>query len=223
MENFDNIRILIIDDHPMLREGLRGLLELEREFEIVGEAESAEQAIELWKQQKPDIALLDIRLPDLSGLSVLEQIQSEGLGTKTIVLTAADDEDTIVQAMKLGASGVVFKTMATEQLVEAIRKVHQSGVWLDAKSQSAVMRAFHRPGQPGCNGGRLSDREHEIVQLVAKGYKNKEIAERLSIANSTVSNHMHSVFKKLNVSDRVQLALYAMQAERPLASAGVYQ
>jgi len=143
----------------------------------------------------------------------LQRLQAQKLKTKIIVLTASDDEGEYVQAMKYGTSGIVLKQTATDLLIKSIRKVHEGEIWLDARTTAAVMRQFASPTDPSPRDRdkpRLSNREREIVALVAQGFKNKEIAERMFISEQTVKNHLHNVFDKLGVSDRLELALYAI-------------
>ncbi len=164
-------------------------------------------------------------MPRVSGLSVLTYLQCESPATRAIVLTDEEDKAAIVLSMKRGASGVVCKTAPTETLVAAIHTVRAGHVWLDAKSQALVVREFACPDSEDLMERRLSEREHEIVELVAKGYKNREIARALCITANTVRNHIHRVFQKLDISDRVHLALYALGAGPSPAervSAGAY-
>jgi DNA-binding NarL/FixJ family response regulator len=152
-------------------------------------------------------------MPGLDGLSLLQRIQTQKIKTRIIVLTASDDEGEYVQAMRYGTSGIVLKQTATELLLKSIRKVYEGEIWLDSKTTAAVMRQFASPTDPGPrerDKPRLSNREREIVALVAQGFKNKEIAERMFISEQTVKNHLHNIFDKLGVSDRLELALYAI-------------
>ncbi|MBI3680760.1 MAG: response regulator transcription factor [Acidobacteria bacterium] len=212
------IRVVIADDHPIVRDGMRKLLSLEDDIKVVGEASDGRQVLELLQEQEPDILLLDLRMPNLDGLSVLQSLQQSGRRTKVIVLTASEDKNEFVQAMKLGCSGIVLKQTATELITKSIRKVYAGEIWLDSHTTAAVMRQFAVPGESmggAINGkGRerspLSTREREIVQLVAQGYKNKEMAEKMFISEQTVKNHLHNIFDKLGVSDRLELALYAI-------------
>jgi DNA-binding NarL/FixJ family response regulator len=213
------IRILIADDHPIVRDGLRKLLSLEDDFEIAGEANDGREVLELIQEHEPDILLLDLRMPNLDGLATLQAMQTTGKRTKTIILTASEDKNEFVQAMKLGCSGIVLKQTAPELIVKSIRKVHAGEIWLDSHTTAAVMRQFATAAESGgINGGSsrarerspLSQREREIVQLVAQGYKNKEMAEKMFISEQTVKNHLHNIFDKLGVSDRLELALYAI-------------
>ena len=212
------IRILIADDHPIVRDGLRKLLSLEDDFEIIGEASDGREVLDKVQELDPDVLLLDLRMPNLDGLSTLQAMTQLNKKTKVIVLTASEDKNEFVQAMKLGCSGIVLKQTAPELIVKSIRKVHGGEIWLDSHTTAAVMRQFAVPGELGgssANGkarerSPLSTREREIVQLVAQGYKNKEMAEKMFISEQTVKNHLHNIFDKLGVSDRLELALYAI-------------
>jgi DNA-binding NarL/FixJ family response regulator len=212
------IRIVIADDHPIVRDGLRKLLSLEDDFEIVGEANDGREVLDIIQEMEPDVLLLDLRMPNLDGLSTLQAMQQTGKRTRVIILTASEDKNEFVQAMKLGCSGIVLKQTAPELIVKSIRKVNAGEIWLDSHTTAAVMRQFATAAEAaGANGSGktrerspLSTREREIVQLVAQGYKNKEMAEKMFISEQTVKNHLHNIFDKLGVSDRLELALYAI-------------
>src|SRR5262245_52844232 len=211
------VRILLADDHPIVRDGLKKLLQLEDDFEVVGEAGDGREVLEKVHDLDPDVLLLDLRMPNLDGLSALQALQQTNKRTRVIILTASEDKNEFVQAMKLGCSGIVLKQTAPELIVKSIRKVHGGEIWLDSHTTAAVMRQFAAPGEiGGTNAGKsrerspLSHREREIVQLVAQGYKNKEMAEKMFISEQTVKNHLHNIFDKLGVSDRLELALYAI-------------
>ena len=155
-------------------------------------------------------------MPGLDGLMALQKLQNSQNKTKVIVLTASEDKNQFVQAMKFGTCGIVLKQTATDLLIKSIRKVHAGEIWLDSHTTAAVMRQFSSPmdGPPLGNRDRdrspLSQREREIVVLVAQGFKNKEMAEKMFISEQTVKNHLHNIFDKLGVSDRLELALYAI-------------
>jgi DNA-binding NarL/FixJ family response regulator len=192
---------------------------LEDDFEVVGEAGDGREVLERLQELDPDVLLLDLKMPHLDGLAALSVLQQQNNRTKVIVLTASDDKNEFVQAMKLGCSGIVLKQTAPELIVKSIRKVNGGEIWLDSHTTAAVMRQFASPGESGgpVNGGTktrerspLSQREREIVQLVAQGFKNKEMAEKMFISEQTVKNHLHNIFDKLGVSDRLELALYAI-------------
>jgi DNA-binding NarL/FixJ family response regulator len=211
------VRVLIADDHPIVREGLRRLLSLEDDVEIVGEAADGESTVALVEKLDPDVVLLDLRMPGMDGFAALQRLQRLGKKTRVIVLTASEDKNEFVQAMKLGCSGIVLKQTAADLIVKSIRKVHAGEIWLDSHTTAAVMRQFASPGEAAVAGAvrtrdrsPLSHREREIVALVAQGYKNKEMAEKMFISEQTVKNHLHNIFDKLGVSDRLELALYAI-------------
>lgn len=222
------VRIVVADDHPIVRDGLKKLLLLEDDFEIVGEAGDGREVIEKVQALDPDVLLLDLRMPNLDGLSALQALQQTNKRTRVIILTASEDKNEFVQAMKLGCSGIVLKQTAPDLIVKSIRKVHSGEIWLDSHTTAAVMRQFST-GQEGSSGGQasgggknrerspLSAREREIVALVAQGYKNKEMAEKMFISEQTVKNHLHNIFDKLGVSDRLELALYAIHKGLHLA------
>jgi len=213
------VRILIADDHPIVRDGLKKLLLLEDDFDIVGEAGDGREVLEKVRELDPDVLLLDLRMPNLDGLAALQALQQVNQRTRVIILTASEDKNEFVQAMKLGCSGIVLKQTAPDLIVKSIRKVHSGEIWLDSHTTAAVMRQFstgleNAGGGGGGAKGRerspLSTREREIVALVAQGYKNKEMAEKMFISEQTVKNHLHNIFDKLGVSDRLELALYAI-------------
>ena len=211
------VRVLIADDHPIVREGLRRLLSLEDDVEIVGEAADGEATVAMVEKLDPDVVLLDLRMPGMDGFGALQRMQRLGKKTRVIVLTASEDKNEFVQAMKLGCSGIVLKQTAAELIIKSIRKVHAGEIWLDSHTTAAVMRQFASPAEAAMAGSArardrspLSHREREIVALVAQGYKNKEMAEKMFISEQTVKNHLHNIFDKLGVSDRLELALYAI-------------
>jgi DNA-binding NarL/FixJ family response regulator len=214
----NTIRLVIADDHPIVRDGLKKLLLLEDDFEVVGEASDGREVLDKVRELDPDVLLLDLRMPNLDGLAVLQALSQLSKHTRVIVLTASEDKNEFVQAMKLGCSGIVLKQTAPDLIVKSIRKVHSGEIWLDSHTTAAVMRQFSTGMDGGLPGheakGRerspLSAREREIVALVAQGYKNKEMAEKMFISEQTVKNHLHNIFDKLGVSDRLELALYAI-------------
>ncbi|HUJ81462.1 MAG TPA: response regulator transcription factor [Candidatus Acidoferrales bacterium] len=206
------MRILVADDHAIFRDGLRRLLEGSDDVSIVGEASNGNEAIKLLAKLKPDILLLDLRMPEKDGLGVLEEINFDSMTTRVIVLTAAEDDRDVVRAMRLGARGVVLKQSASDLLLKSIRKVSDGEIWLDNRMTAEVIDAFKKSSEAGQRREKplLSDREKEIVQLVAQGFRNREIGEKLFISEQTVKNHLHNIFDKLGVSDRLELALYAI-------------
>jgi DNA-binding NarL/FixJ family response regulator len=209
------IRVVIADDHPIVRDGLRRLLTAEEDIDVVGEAADGQELLQNLQAWRPDVILLDLRMPNTDGLTALQTMQSANDPAKVIILTASDDKNEFVQAMKLGCAGIVLKQTSAELIVKSIRKVHSGEIWLDAHTTAQVMRQFATTEAATAVGktrerAPLSAREREIVALVAQGYKNKEMAEKMFISEQTVKNHLHNIFDKLGVSDRLELALYAI-------------
>jgi len=213
------IRVGIVDDHPIVRLGLRKLLELEGDIEVVGESENGRQALELVEDMHPDVLLLDLKMPGMDGLTVLQTLQHNPHQTRIIVFTASQDENEWGEAMKLGCLGIVVKETQPELIVKSIRKVHSGEIWLDSQATAALMRQqFAAARDTTSRGNRkgsrqhslLSNRQREIVALVAQGNRNKEIAEKLFISEQTVKNHLQNIFDRVGVSDRLELALYAI-------------
>jgi len=209
-------RVVIVDDHTLFRDGLRTILSMEDDFEVIADVESAEDIVELMWETKPDVLLLDIRMPQGSGLDAVPAVTRISPNTTVIVLTACDEMEEHVRAFKLGARGVVLKDSARQTLVQAIRSVCRGETWMDPRMRGVLVAELARSG----NGGEslaidrddgLTDRELEIVRLVAAGKKNKEVAETLAISERTVRTNLTSVFQKLGVKDRIGLVMYALR------------
>jgi DNA-binding NarL/FixJ family response regulator len=214
------IRLLIAEDQPVVRAGLRAILETASDIQIVGEAGDGQEAIERALDLSPDVIISELRLPKSDGLAILRNLQGRGLPTKFLLFTSSDNKDDFIEAMKLGCSGILLKDAAPALIVKSIQKVNAGEIWLDSNTTAAVIRQFASPvdsATPHASAGakpreraQLSQREREIIVLIAQGYKNKEIAEKMFITEQTVKNHLHNVFDKLGVSDRLELALYAI-------------
>jgi len=209
------VRILIADI-PIVRLGLRNLLTLDSDFEVVGEACDGREIVEKVHQLTPDILLFDLWMPNLDGLATLEELRRSEHQTQVIVFAASEYRNEFVHAIKLGCRGILLKESDPELIRKSIRKVHAGEMCVDPDTTVAVMNEFSGkvPATNGATNPRernpLSAREREIVQLVAQGYKNKEMAEKMFISEQTVKNHLHNIFDKLGVSDRLELALYAI-------------
>lgn len=208
-----SIKILVADDHAIFREGLRKLLEGESDMTIVGEASNGVECVRMLAKLNPDILLLDLRMPEKDGLAVLEEFNFDSMSTRVVVLTATEDCRDVVRAMRLGARGVVLKQSPSDLLLKSIRKVYDGEIWLDNRLTGEVVDAFKKSAElsQGREKRLLSDREKEVVQMVAQGFRNREIGEKLFISEQTVKNHLHNIFDKLGVSDRLELALYAIR------------
>jgi two-component system, NarL family, nitrate/nitrite response regulator NarL len=211
--------VLIADGQPIVLEGLRSVLGQYTTIQVVGEAADGMEAIDKAVHLDPDIVLMDLRLPRVDGLTVLRSIQTRAPRTKVMIFAASDQKDEFVEAMKLGCSGVLLKDGPVALIEKSLHKVQAGEIWLDSNTTAAVIRQFASPadfpapssnGKPSRERAQLSQREREIIVLIAQGYKNKEIAEKMFITEQTVKNHLHNVFDKLGVSDRLELALYAI-------------
>jgi two-component system, NarL family, nitrate/nitrite response regulator NarL len=210
--NPPSVRILIADDHPIFRDGLRKLLEAEPGFQVVGEAADGIEAIKLVQQLKPDILLLDLAMPRLPGLETLRELTSVDWSVRTIILTAAIEKPQIVEALQLGARGVVMKDAATAMMLKSIRSVMDGEFWVGRESVSNLVNLLREtmaaPAKPKKFG--LTTRELEVVGAIVSGYTNKDIAQKFSISEQTVKHHLTSIFDKLGVSNRLELALFAV-------------
>ncbi|HVT99578.1 MAG TPA: response regulator transcription factor [Acidobacteriaceae bacterium] len=208
------IRILIADDHPLFRDGLRRLLQAEPGFEVVGEASDGDVLIELTRKTKPDILLLDLAMPRQNGMEVLRELSVSKLPVRTLLLTASIEKAQIVQALKLGAYGVITKESTTQRLFDSIHCVMNGQYWVGRESVTDLVRALRsvspQEKEPRARDYGLTTRELEIVTLVVAGYSNPDIAQRCSISEQTVKHHVSNVFDKLGVSNRLELALFAV-------------
>ncbi len=214
------IRILIADDHPIFRDGLKRLLESEGEFKVVGEACDGVEAVQLARQLSPEVMLLDLAMPRRAGLEALRELVSQGLAVRVILLTAAAEKEQIVQALQLGARGVVLKDSATQILLKSIHAVINGQYWVGRESVSNLMQYLRTLMAPAAsyaqtNKYRLTPRELEIVSAVVAGYANKEIAQHFKISEDTVKHHLSNIFDKIGVSTRLELALFAVNQSLP--------
>jgi DNA-binding NarL/FixJ family response regulator len=214
------IRLLIAEDQPVVRTGLRAVLETASDIEIVGEAADGQEAVQRAIELSPDVIISELRLPKSDGLAILRTLQSRALPTKFLLFTSSDNKEDFIEAMKLGCCGILPKDAPPALIIKSIQKVHAGEIWLDSNTTAAVIRQFASPTEAAAahvaaatkprERAQLSQREREIIVLIAQGYKNKEIAEKMFITEQTVKNHLHNVFDKLGVSDRLELALYAI-------------
>jgi len=218
---FQNINILIADDHPIFRDGLRRLLEAEPGLKVIGEACDGAEAVKMARELKPDILLLDLAMPRHPGLEALRDLGSGQQSVRVILLTAAAEKQQIVEALQLGARGVVLKDSATQLLLKSIHTVMSGEYWVGRESVSNLVQYLRTLVQSSGEEAKqrkfgLTPRELEIVSAVVAGYANKEIAEYFKISEDTVKHHLSNIFDKLGVSTRLELALFAVNQSLPI-------
>jgi DNA-binding NarL/FixJ family response regulator len=217
-ESFSSIRVLIADDRSVFRDGLANLVSAQDDLDVAGTVDNAASANEQILQVKPDVVLLGWPASAPASQRIFAAIQEGKLPTRVIILVSDDGKEDLVEAIRIGCSGIVPRKTSTELLLKSIRKVHAGEIWLDRVSTADVIRRLSKKGSGNVaarqglreQGAALSTREREIVGLIAQGFKNKDMAERLFISEQTVKNHLHNIFDKLGVSDRLELALYAI-------------
>jgi len=204
------IRLVLTDDHPLILDGLEQLVRLASDFEVLERCVSGEEALRAVEVHRPDVLVLDIRLPDLDGLAVLRELRRRRRLTRVVILTAALNEDEMLEAVRLGVAGVVLKEMAPRLLVQCLRKVHAGEQWIEKRSVGEALKTMLRR-EAGAReaASQLTPREIELIRMVAEGLRNREIAERLRITEGTVKVHLHNIYKKLEVENRVAVRRYA--------------
>jgi DNA-binding NarL/FixJ family response regulator len=208
------ISVLLVDDHTVVRQGLRALLAAEADMEVVGEAENGRQAVLLAKQSRPDIVIMDVAMPLLNGLEATRQILKELSATKVLVLSSYGDDDCVAQLMRAGASGYLVKQTAANDLLKAIREVQQGNAFFSPaiarRLRDQCRDAFLNTSQDEQKSAELTLREAEVLQLIAEGFSNKQIAAELSISIKTVEKHRQQVMNKLKIHDIAGLTRYAL-------------
>jgi DNA-binding NarL/FixJ family response regulator len=207
------IRIAIVDDHTLFREGVRLIVEIEPDLAVAGEAATLDEALGLIASTRPDLVLLDLRLAQARGLDLLPRLASSSYAPPVLIVTAFPDEPVIADAIRLGAKGVVPKDASRETLLAAIRDVAAGRLWLPPELTAKVIATLTQGASASLTErlGLLTPRERDIVVLVGEGLKNREIAERLAIAEKTIKGHLTNIFLKLGVQDRLALALLAIK------------
>ena len=210
-----DIRVLIIDDHTLFRSGIKALLARQPGFEVVGEAADGLDGIKRAKALKPDVILLDLHMPGLPGREAVKILAEELPDSQVVMLTVSEDADDLVETLRSGASGYLLKNIDTQTLLDSIRRAAEGESVVSAEMTSKLVRGLKagpKTQAPPAEKDKLSPREREILAFLAKGASNKEIARALDVAESTVKIHVQHILRKLNLSSRVQAAVYAVEA-----------
>ncbi len=205
-----SIRVMLVDDHGVVREGLRAYLELEPDIEVVGEARDGREAVRRAQELQPDVVLMDLVMPNMDGVEATSQIKQSRPETHVIVLTSYVDDERVVPAIKAGATSYLLKDVASSDLVRAIRGAHAGQAQLHPEVARRLMQQVTAPRKSDA-AAELTEREREVLQLVAQGRSNKEIARQLVVSERTVKGHVSNILGKLGLQDRTQAALYAVR------------
>jgi DNA-binding NarL/FixJ family response regulator len=213
MEAPEKIKVLIVDDHQVVRQGLRTFLELHEDISIVGEAEDGRQAVELVHQLAPDVVLMDLVMPHMDGITATQLVMASGSTTKVIALTSFSEDDKVFPAIQAGAASYLLKDVSPDNLVEAIRAVHRGEARLHPDiTRKLMQQVSHKRNEiQESSVEQLTEREIEVLRLVARGRSNREIAEDLFISEKTVKTHISNILGKLNLDQRTQLVIYAIK------------
>jgi DNA-binding NarL/FixJ family response regulator len=206
------IRLVLVDDHPIVLQGLQQLFERHDDFEVMACCPDGSTALEAVEQHQPDVLVMDLRMPGLGGLDVLRALAASQSRCRTVLLTAIVRDAEVMEAVKLGVRGIVLKESSPDVLIDCVRRVHRGEQWIERETVTrALQRVLDRESAEREAGETLTPREIEIVRMVARGLRNKAIAERLSISEGTVKVHLHNVYEKLGVDGRLELVLCAQQ------------
>lgn len=210
----NRISVLIADDHSLIRQGLKQILELEEDIHVVSQASNGDEAVRCAIEHKPDVILMDINMPGSNGLQAIDEIKKRKLDSKIIVLTIHEDREYLFKTLQMGADGYVLKDAEPSVLIEAIRSVFSGQSYIQPNMTTELVKEFNRVTlheKDKHESNNLTAREIEVLKLIAEGMINKEIARQLYISEKTVKNHVSNIFRKLDVSDRTQAAIYAFK------------
>ena len=205
------IRILIADDHAMVREGIRSFLQVNPDMEVVGEAADGVEAVEQALTLQPDIILLDIMMPRLDGIGAIKQLKEEGCPARILVITSFAEDDQVFPAIKAGALGYILKDSTPQELIQAVRDVNRGEPCLDSSVARKLLGELSREPDLPPTEDPLTERELEVLKLIAQGHSNREIGEQLYLTEGTVSKHASNILHKLHLANRTQAALYALR------------
>jgi len=204
------INIVLADDHPIVLDGLENLFRLEPDFRVVARCVNGEESLAAVRRHRPDVLILDIHMPRNDGLSVVRELRREKLQTQVVLLAAALEDEEVMEALRLGVRGMLLKELAPQMVVRCVRKVHAGEQWIEKQSFGRALDSLlRREAGEREAAGVLTPREIEMVRMVARGLRNKEMSEQLAISEGTVKIHLHNIYRKLKVENRVELILFA--------------
>jgi len=204
------IRLVLCDDHPIVLDGLENLFRLEPDFRVVARCVNGEECLVAVRRHQPDVLVLDLRMPRKDGLTVLRELHREKNPVKVVLLAGALEEEEVLEALRLGVRGMVLKELAPQMVIQCVRKVHAGEQWLEKQAFGRALETLlRREAGEREAGSVLTPRELEMVGMVARGLRNKEMSERMNISEGTVKIHLHHIYRKLKVENRVDLILYA--------------
>ncbi len=207
----DRIRVMLVDDHPVVREGLMAMIETQPDMEVVGEAGDGQEAVRLVKQLHPDVVLMDLQMPKMGGVEAIQQIRKENERAEVIILTTYDSDEHIFSGIEAGARGYLLKGASRDDLFKAIRAASRGESLLEPAVASRLVERFTQLSRKGPADDNLSERELEVLKLMARGYRNKEIARELVITEKTAKAHVSNILSKLSVSDRTEAVTIALK------------
>ena len=207
----ERIKLLIVDDHDLVREGLRAILGFEKDLELVGECRDGREAVQKTLEFSPDVILMDLEMPRMGGLQAIQEIREVNPDVRILVLTSFSDDDKVYSAIEAGALGYMLKDTSAETLIRAIHIVYNNEASLHPRIQSKLMKGLIKKPESVVENEQLSPREKDILALLARGMSNQEIADQLGISELTVRSHMSTILRKLDLTNRVQAALYALR------------
>jgi DNA-binding NarL/FixJ family response regulator len=206
----DAIRVLLVDDHQVVRRGLRTFLEVQDDIEVVGEAADGSEGVARAEELRPDVVLMDVRMPDMDGIDALRRLREQGNSARVLIVTSFTEQRTVIPALRAGAAGYVYKDVDPDALAGAIRSVHAGHVLLQPEVAGALLSQEEANSGQG-RGGSLTEREREVLGLIADGRSNREIARALVLSEKTVKTHVSNILMKLDLADRTQAALWAVR------------
>lgn len=206
------VEVVIVDDHVMVREGIKQLLEMDGDIRVIGEASDGEEGLKVVEATDPDVLLLDVNMPKMNGLEVLQKIKESGIKRKVLILTIHNEVEYLLKAIEIGVDGYVLKDSELSVLRRAIFAVNEGNTYIQSSLAPLLKQRLEEPDVVENNEEGLTKREMEVLKLIAEGLYNKEIADRLTISEKTVKNHVSNIFRKIDVSDRTQAAVFAIRS-----------